>query len=88
MPNPKVLLTHIPLYRADGTNCGPYRSSPIINQVCFHCIFLSRCCLSSEVSDRLRWLVMLVYLSLNLQRISWGRSGRGIMYVSKMQAAT
>lgn len=38
--------------------------------------------------DRLRWLVMLVYLSLNLQRISWGRSGQGIMYVSKMQAAT
>ncbi|XP_058108814.1 uncharacterized protein C630.12 [Magnolia sinica] len=29
---PRVLLTHIPLYRPDGTPCGPYRSSPIINQ--------------------------------------------------------
>ncbi|MQL71489.1 hypothetical protein Taro_003777 [Colocasia esculenta] len=28
----RVLLTHIPLYRPDGTACGPYRSSPIINQ--------------------------------------------------------
>ncbi|XP_077240834.1 calcineurin-like metallo-phosphoesterase superfamily protein [Tasmannia lanceolata] len=30
--NPRVLLTHIPLYRPNGTPCGPYRSSPIINQ--------------------------------------------------------
>ncbi|KAL6650083.1 hypothetical protein ACP70R_014307 [Stipagrostis hirtigluma subsp. patula] len=30
--NPKVLLTHIPLYRPDNTPCGPHRSSPIINQ--------------------------------------------------------
>ncbi|CAL4923043.1 unnamed protein product [Urochloa decumbens] len=30
--HPKVLLTHIPLYRPDNTPCGPYRSSPIINQ--------------------------------------------------------
>ncbi|CAH9076975.1 unnamed protein product [Cuscuta europaea] len=30
--SPTVLLTHIPLYRPDGTSCGPYRSSPIINQ--------------------------------------------------------
>ncbi|KAF8397581.1 hypothetical protein HHK36_016501 [Tetracentron sinense] len=30
--NPKVLLTHIPLYRPDGTHCGPHRSSPVINQ--------------------------------------------------------
>ncbi|KQK21380.1 hypothetical protein BRADI_1g60450v3 [Brachypodium distachyon] len=30
--NPKVLLTHIPLYRPDNTACGPHRSSPIINQ--------------------------------------------------------
>ncbi|CAI8607792.1 unnamed protein product [Vicia faba] len=29
---PRVLLTHIPLYRPDGTYCGPDRSSPIINQ--------------------------------------------------------
>lgn len=28
----RVLLTHIPLYRPDWTPCGPYRSSPIINQ--------------------------------------------------------
>ncbi|KMZ57859.1 Serine/threonine phosphatase-like protein [Zostera marina] len=30
--NPKVLLSHIPLYRPDGTSCGPHRFSPIINQ--------------------------------------------------------
>ncbi|KAG0550814.1 hypothetical protein BDA96_01G370000 [Sorghum bicolor] len=30
--NPKVLLTHIPLYRPDNSPCGPHRSSPIINQ--------------------------------------------------------
>ncbi|XP_020100776.1 uncharacterized protein C630.12 [Ananas comosus] len=30
--NPTVLLTHIPLYRPDNTHCGPYRSSPVINQ--------------------------------------------------------
>ncbi|KAL6878446.1 hypothetical protein ACP4OV_012616 [Aristida adscensionis] len=30
--NPKVLLTHIPLYRSDNTPCGPHRSSPVINQ--------------------------------------------------------
>lgn len=29
---PRVLLTHIPLYRPDWTSCGPHRSSPIINQ--------------------------------------------------------
>ncbi|KAL2932882.1 hypothetical protein RDABS01_016001, partial [Bienertia sinuspersici] len=31
-PNPRVLLSHIPLYRSDWTPCGPYRSSEIINQ--------------------------------------------------------
>lgn len=31
-PLPRVLLTHIPLYRADNTPCGAHRSSPIINQ--------------------------------------------------------
>ncbi|KAL3351851.1 hypothetical protein AABB24_020102 [Solanum stoloniferum] len=30
--NPRVLLTHIPLYRPDQTVCGSYRSSSIINQ--------------------------------------------------------
>jgi hypothetical protein len=30
--NPKVLLTHIPLYRPDNTPCGPHRSSAVINQ--------------------------------------------------------
>ncbi|XAR74034.1 hypothetical protein NMG60_11008188 [Bertholletia excelsa] len=30
--NPRVLLTHIPLYRPDWTSCGPHRSSRIINQ--------------------------------------------------------
>ncbi|XP_052176868.1 uncharacterized protein C630.12 [Diospyros lotus] len=33
---PRVLLTHIPLYRPDGSSCGPYRSSPIINQRVVH----------------------------------------------------
>ncbi|XP_047332028.1 uncharacterized protein C630.12 [Impatiens glandulifera] len=28
----RVLLSHIPLYRPDQTSCGPYRSSPVINQ--------------------------------------------------------
>jgi len=32
---PRVLLSHIPLYRRDYTYCGPHRSSPIINQVFF-----------------------------------------------------
>ncbi|KAK1296238.1 hypothetical protein QJS10_CPB15g01499 [Acorus calamus] len=32
MSRPRILLTHIPLYRADETPCGSYRSSPIINQ--------------------------------------------------------
>lgn len=31
--HPRVLMTHIPLYRRDWTHCGPYRSSPVINQV-------------------------------------------------------
>ncbi|XP_068645894.1 uncharacterized protein C630.12 isoform X2 [Aristolochia californica] len=30
--NPRVLLTHIPLFRSDNTACGPYRTSPVINQ--------------------------------------------------------
>lgn len=30
---PRVLLTHIPLYRRDSTYCGPNRKSPVINQV-------------------------------------------------------
>lgn len=32
---PRVLLTHIPLYRRDWTDCGPNRNSEIINQVLF-----------------------------------------------------
>ncbi|KAK6267795.1 hypothetical protein QUC31_011955 [Theobroma cacao] len=35
---PRVLLTHIPLYRPDWTDCGPHRSSPIINQRLLHSI--------------------------------------------------
>ncbi|XP_017626816.1 uncharacterized protein C630.12 isoform X2 [Gossypium arboreum] len=31
--HPRVLLSHIPLYRRDWTDCGPHRGSPIINQV-------------------------------------------------------
>lgn len=30
---PRVLLTHIPLYRQDEMYCGPNRKSPVINQV-------------------------------------------------------
>ncbi|XP_054781516.1 uncharacterized protein C630.12 [Prosopis cineraria] len=30
--HPRVLLTHIPLYRPDDTHCGPHRNSPAINQ--------------------------------------------------------
>ncbi|KAL8170789.1 hypothetical protein V2J09_022593 [Rumex salicifolius] len=30
--NPRVLLTHIPLYRPDQTFCGPHRTLPIIDQ--------------------------------------------------------
>uniref|UniRef100_A0A2P2LT78 Uncharacterized protein n=1 Tax=Rhizophora mucronata TaxID=61149 RepID=A0A2P2LT78_RHIMU len=30
---PRVLLTHIPLFRRDNTYCGPLRKSPIVNQV-------------------------------------------------------
>ncbi|XP_050234147.1 uncharacterized protein C630.12 [Mercurialis annua] len=33
---PRVLLTHIPLYRRDNTDCGPHRSSPIVNQRISH----------------------------------------------------
>ncbi|XP_057979965.1 uncharacterized protein C630.12 isoform X2 [Malania oleifera] len=29
---PRVLLTHIPLYRPEWTSCGSYRYSPVINQ--------------------------------------------------------
>ncbi|KAK0595882.1 hypothetical protein LWI29_010854 [Acer saccharum] len=29
---PRVLLTHIPLYRKDWAPCGPHRTSPVINQ--------------------------------------------------------
>ncbi|XP_061340909.1 uncharacterized protein C630.12 [Gastrolobium bilobum] len=36
--NPRVLLTHIPLYRRDDTYCGPDRSSPIINQRISHAV--------------------------------------------------
>ncbi|XP_027335529.1 uncharacterized protein C630.12 isoform X2 [Abrus precatorius] len=32
MVNPRVLLTHIPLYRREDTYCGLYRNSPIVNQ--------------------------------------------------------
>ncbi|CAA7401135.1 unnamed protein product [Spirodela intermedia] len=35
-PNSRVLLTHIPLHRPDGTPCGPHRVSPIINQRVSH----------------------------------------------------
>uniref|UniRef100_A0A1J3IGF6 Calcineurin-like phosphoesterase domain-containing protein n=1 Tax=Noccaea caerulescens TaxID=107243 RepID=A0A1J3IGF6_NOCCA len=30
--HPRVLLTHIPLYRPDQTPCGPHRSNPVIDQ--------------------------------------------------------
>eukprot|EP00246_Nothoceros_aenigmaticus_P011428 TRINITY_DN3107_c0_g2_i1.p1 TRINITY_DN3107_c0_g2~~TRINITY_DN3107_c0_g2_i1.p1 ORF type:complete len:370 (-),score=46.93 TRINITY_DN3107_c0_g2_i1:339-1448(-) len=31
-PSPRVLLTHIPLYRPDSSACGPHRASSVINQ--------------------------------------------------------
>jgi hypothetical protein len=31
-PLPRVLVTHIPLYRPDDTPCGANRASPVINQ--------------------------------------------------------
>ncbi|KAL9682872.1 hypothetical protein QQ045_014682 [Rhodiola kirilowii] len=34
--NPRVLLTHIPLYRRDRTPCGPHRTSKIVNQRIVH----------------------------------------------------
>ncbi|KAK8629147.1 hypothetical protein V6N13_078000 [Hibiscus sabdariffa] len=37
--HPRVLLTHIPLYRRDWTHCGPHRSSSIINQRIQHHIY-------------------------------------------------
>jgi hypothetical protein len=30
--HPRVLLTHIPLYRPDQTPCGPHRGSSVIDQ--------------------------------------------------------
>ncbi|XP_075658234.1 uncharacterized protein C630.12 isoform X2 [Castanea sativa] len=36
--NPRVLLTHIPLYRRDWTSCGPHRGSPVINQWVSHAV--------------------------------------------------
>lgn len=32
IPNSRVLLTHIPLYRPNGMSCGMHRHSPVINQ--------------------------------------------------------
>ncbi|TYH91843.1 uncharacterized protein C630.12 isoform X1 [Gossypium hirsutum] len=37
--HPRVLLSHIPLYRRDWTDCGPHRGSPIINQRIRHNIY-------------------------------------------------
>ncbi|XP_044484141.1 uncharacterized protein C630.12 [Mangifera indica] len=36
--HPRVLLTHIPLYRRDWTPCGPHRNSPVINQRILHTV--------------------------------------------------
>ncbi|KAL1329383.1 hypothetical protein HN51_046494 [Arachis hypogaea] len=36
--HPRVLVTHIPLYREDNTSCGPDRSSPPINQRIHHTV--------------------------------------------------
>lgn len=37
--NPRVLLTHIPLYRPDWTSCGPHRASEVTNQAFFSLVF-------------------------------------------------
>ncbi|XP_008783507.3 uncharacterized protein C630.12 [Phoenix dactylifera] len=59
--NPRVLLTHIPLYRPDGTPCGPYRSSSIINQrllrVDLNQEIMYQNYLSKETSDHLLDLI-------------------------------
>ncbi|KAJ4951956.1 hypothetical protein NE237_028788 [Protea cynaroides] len=59
--NPKVLLTHIPLYRPDWTSCGPHRSSPIINQRVSHAAYdkeiIYQNYLSEETSNHLLDLV-------------------------------
>lgn len=36
--HPRVLLTHIPLYRPDQTPCGPHRASSVIDQVIYLCL--------------------------------------------------
>lgn len=36
--HPRVLLTHIPLYRRDQTPCGPHRASSVIDQVIYLCL--------------------------------------------------
>ncbi|URE22280.1 Calcineurin-like phosphoesterase, partial [Musa troglodytarum] len=61
--NPKVLLTHIPLYRPDDTPCGSHRSSSVINQVSsLFCLFITSIFryqnyLSEETSNHLLDLI-------------------------------
>ncbi|XP_004510595.1 uncharacterized protein C630.12 isoform X1 [Cicer arietinum] len=49
---PRVLLTHIPLYRPDGTYCGPDRSSPIINQRIRHTVQTSNIMYQNYVFEK------------------------------------
>jgi hypothetical protein len=48
--HPRVLLTHIPLYRPDQTPCGPHRGSSVIDQVI--------CQLELYVTQRINTLFM------------------------------
>ncbi|URE22282.1 Calcineurin-like phosphoesterase, partial [Musa troglodytarum] len=69
--NPKVLLTHIPLYRPDDTPCGSHRSSSVINQrISYagtdHGISYQNY-LSEETSNHLLDLIRPVMIMINVQ---------------------
>ncbi|KAH0452368.1 hypothetical protein IEQ34_019667 [Dendrobium chrysotoxum] len=61
MSRPRVLLTHIPLYRPDDSPCGSYRSSGVINQrvsyVGHDQGIRYQNYLTKETSDRLLYLI-------------------------------
>ncbi|GAB4841895.1 hypothetical protein Ancab_011851 [Ancistrocladus abbreviatus] len=64
--NPRVLLTHIPLYRPDWTSCGPNRYSPVINQriarSTYHSEIVYQNYISEESSKKLLDLVQPVLI--------------------------
>ncbi|KAD6794749.1 hypothetical protein E3N88_05645 [Mikania micrantha] len=76
---PRVLLTHIPLYRPDWTSCGSKRSSPIINQVIFFIL--------SNLSHFTRFLLKLTSV-FHVQRISRATYDQEIMYQNYLTEET